>query len=76
VMGQGLKLSLIGLIMGLTGSVVLNRVLRASFAGLGPFDLTVFAGSSLALIGAALLACYFPARRAAKIDPMAALKCK
>jgi predicted permease len=74
VMGQGLKLSLIGLLLGLVGSVILNRILRASFVGMGPLDLVVFAGSSLALIGAALLACYLPARRAAKIDPMAALR--
>ncbi len=74
VMGQGLKLSLVGLALGLIGSAVLNRILRASFVGMGPFDLIVFAGSSMALVGAALLACYIPARRAAQIDPMVALR--
>jgi predicted permease len=76
VMGQGLKLSLIGLSMGLIGAYVLSRVLRAFLLGTGSFDPITFAGSSIGLIGAALLACYFPARRAARIDPMVALRCE
>ena len=76
VMGQGLKLSLIGLGTGLMGSYVLSRVLWATLFGAGSFDPITFAGSSMALIGAALLACYFPARRAARIDPMVALRCE
>ena len=74
VMGQGLKLSLIGLGLGLIGSFILSQVLRASLFGMGSFDGITFAGSSIVLVGAALLACYLPARRAAKIDPMAALR--
>jgi putative ABC transport system permease protein len=74
VLGQGLKLSLVGLGMGLVGSFLLGQVLRASLLGTGAFDPLVFAGSSLVLLGAALLACYIPARRAARIDPTVALR--
>jgi putative ABC transport system permease protein len=76
VMGQRLKLSLVGLATGLIGSFLLGQVLRASLLGTGAFDLLAFAGSSLVLSGAALLACYIPARRAARIDPMTALRCE
>jgi putative ABC transport system permease protein len=74
VMAQGLKLSLVGLGLGLPGSVLLSRVLCAAVFGVGSFDGMAFAGSSVALVGAALLACYLPARRAARIDPMVALR--
>ncbi len=74
VMGQGLKLSLVGLALGLMGSFLLGRVLWASLFGTNSFDLIAFAGSSSVLLGAALLACYVPARRAAQVDPMAALR--
>lgn len=74
VMGQGLKLSLIGLGMGLMGSLLLSRILWASLFGTDSFDPIAFAGSSIFLLGAALLACYVPARRAAKIDPTVALR--
>ncbi len=74
VIGPGLKLSLIGVGMGLIGSFVLSRALRASLLAVGPFDSLAFAGASLVLLGAALLACYLPARRAARIDPMVALR--
>jgi putative ABC transport system permease protein len=74
VMGQGLKLSLVGLGTGLMGSFLLSRVLWASLFGTDLFDPVAFAGSSLVLLGAALLACYIPARRAARIDPTVALR--
>jgi putative ABC transport system permease protein len=74
VMGQGLKLSLVGLALGLMGSFLLGQVLWASVLGTGAFDPLAFAGSSLVLLGAALLACYLPARRAARIDPTVALR--
>jgi len=74
VMRRGLKLSLIGLGIGLAGSFVSSRVLWASFFGTRRFDPLAFAASSVVLLGAALLASYIPARRAAKVDPMVALR--
>jgi predicted permease len=74
VMGQGLRLSLIGLGLGLIGSSILSHILRALLLGFGPLDPLTFAGSFLVVMGTALLASYVPARRAARIDPMAALR--
>ncbi len=74
VLKQGLKLSLVGLALGLLGSLLFGRVLRAALLGTGVFDPITFVGSSLVLLGAALLACYIPARRAARIDPTVALR--
>jgi putative ABC transport system permease protein len=74
VMGQGLKLSLIGLGVGLIGSSILSHVLRAVLFGIGPLDPIAFAGASAAVVATALLASYIPARRAARIDPMRALR--
>ena len=74
VLSQGLKLSLIGLGIGLMGSVALWQVLRSIMFGIIPFDLVVFVISSVVVLFVAMLAAYVPARRAAKIDPMEALR--
>jgi putative ABC transport system permease protein len=74
VMSQGLKLGLIGLGIGLIGSVILTLALRAIMVGMTPFDPAVFMISSVVVLFTAMLAAYVPARRAAKIDPMEALR--
>lgn len=74
VMSQGLKLSLVGLGIGLVGSVALIRVFKSLLYEIISFDLVVFGISSVVILLAAMLATYKPARRAAKIDPMEALK--
>jgi predicted permease len=74
VLSQGLKLSLIGLGIGLMGSAALWQVLRSIMFDIIPFDLVVFAISSVVVLFVAMLAAYVPARRAAKIDPMEALR--
>ena len=74
IMSQGLKLSLIGLGIGLIGYVVFTLVLRSFIPGIISFDLIVIVISSTVVLGTAMLACYIPARRAAKIDPMEALR--
>ncbi len=73
VVGQGLKLVSIGLGIGLAAALVLTRVLSSFLFGVTATDAATFASVALLLTGVALLACYIPARRAAKVDPMIAL---
>jgi ABC-type antimicrobial peptide transport system permease subunit len=77
VVGQGLRLALGGIAIGLAAALVLTRVLL-SFSrllyGVQPWDPLTLVAVSLVLIGAALPACYIPARRAARLDSMTALR--
>ena len=72
--GQALKLTLIGGAIGLGLSIGVSRVLESAMLGIASGDATLFAGFATVLIGSALLAGYLPARRAALIDPMIALR--
>lgn len=74
ILGQGLRTILIGIAIGLAGSLLLTRTLQSMLFGVTATDPLTFAGVILILVMTALLACYLPARRAAKIDPMAALR--
>jgi predicted permease len=74
VVGQGLKLALTGIALGLLGAAGLTRVLASFLYGVTPTDPITFIGVSLLLTIVALLACYLPARRAARVDPMVALR--
>jgi ABC-type lipoprotein release transport system permease subunit len=76
VLKQGLVTSLTGVAIGIGGAMVLTRTLRSFLFGLSPTDPVTFAGVALLLILLALLACYLPARRAGKVDPMEALRCE
>jgi putative ABC transport system permease protein len=74
VVAQGMRLVLIGAFIGLLGSFALTRVLTSVLFNVGPTDPLTFATVTLSLCVVALLACYIPARRAMKIDPMVALR--
>jgi predicted permease len=77
VIGQGLRMAVVGLTIGAAVALILTRLLL-SFShllyGVGPRDPVTFASVSLVLTGAAVLACYIPARRASRVDPMVALR--
>lgn len=74
ILGQGLRTIFIGLAIGLAGSLLLTRTLGSMLFGVTAADPLTFAAVVVLLIGAALLACYIPARRAAKVDPVVALR--
>ncbi len=74
ILGQGLRTVLIGVAIGIAGSLALTRTVESLLFGVTPTDPLTFAGVTLLLVGAALLACYIPARRATKVDPMVALR--
>jgi ABC-type antimicrobial peptide transport system permease subunit len=74
IIGEGLKLSLAGLALGLTGAVWLGRATSSLLFGVTATDPLTFLAVSLLMTVVAIAACYFPARRAMKIDPIVALR--
>jgi putative ABC transport system permease protein len=74
VVGRGLVLAGIGVTLGLGGTLMLTRYLRAVLFGVGPTDVTTLTGAVLGLVAVAVLAAWVPARRAARVDPVAALR--
>ncbi|MGH9402899.1 MAG: FtsX-like permease family protein, partial [Terriglobia bacterium] len=74
VAGQGLGLALVGVAIGLGGAVALTRVMKALLFQVSATDPATFVGIALVFALVALLACYIPARRAMKVDPMEALR--
>ena len=74
VMRQGIGMALIGIIGGILGAVALTRVMQNLLFGIGAMDAPTFSATTLLLFIAALLACYIPARRAMKLDPLIALR--
>ncbi len=74
VLGQGLRLTLAGLVVGTALAVAFTRLLKAQLFGVSETDALTFASVGLLLAAVALLACHIPARRATRVDPMVALR--
>jgi ABC-type antimicrobial peptide transport system permease subunit len=74
ILVNGLKLSMIGIALGLSAAFVLTRWMESLLFGVRATDIQTFAALALLLLSVALLACWIPARRATKVDPMVALR--
>jgi len=74
ILKQGMMLVLIGEVLGLFGALALTRLMKALLFEVTPTDATTFVAVSVVLTVVALLACYLPARRATKVDPLVALR--
>jgi len=74
ILGQGLRTISIGVAIGLAGSLILTRAIASFLFGVTATDPLTFVAVVLLLVGATLLACYIPARRATRIEPMSALR--
>jgi predicted permease len=76
VLREGLRVGLIGVLVGLPIALGITHLCRVALHGLPAADPVTFTVVPLLLVGVALLACWLPARRAARVDPMAALRCE
>jgi len=74
VLGQGMVLAVAGIVAGAAGAVAVTRFLRGFLFGVSSLDLLTFVTMAMLLLGVMLLACYVPALRATKVDPMVALR--
>jgi predicted permease len=76
VLRQGMKLVLIGTGLGLAASLAVTRVIERQLFDVTPTDPVTFIGAPILLLIVALAACFAPARRATKVDPLVALRCE
>ncbi|MBA2341401.1 MAG: ABC transporter permease, partial [Pyrinomonadaceae bacterium] len=74
ILGQGLRLIIVGVVLGIVGGAIIARLLAAALIELSPLDPLTYGSISLFLTVVAMLATYIPARRATKVDPMVALR--
>jgi putative ABC transport system permease protein len=74
ILRDGLRLAVCGLLLGIAGAYPLGRAMQSTLYGTGALNLPVLFAVSFVLLGASLLACYLPARRASAVDPMIALR--
>jgi putative ABC transport system permease protein len=76
VLGKGMVLAVSGVALGVLGALALTRLVSSLLYGVGAADPATFAAAAGLLASLALLACYLPARRAIKVDPMVAIRCE
>jgi ABC-type antimicrobial peptide transport system permease subunit len=74
VLRQGLRLAIAGAAVGLVGALIVSHLMAGLLFGVRPTDPLTFAGVTLLLTAVALAACYIPARRAMRLDPLVALR--
>jgi putative ABC transport system permease protein len=74
VLSEGFRLVLLGVVIGTTGGFALSRYLSSLFFAVNPTSATTYVEVSLLMLGIALVACYLPAARAARVNPMIALR--
>ena len=74
IMKSGFAIAIIGVVIGLAGAFALTRLMTSLLFAVEATDKATFAGVSVCLLVIALLACYIPARRATKVDPLVALR--
>jgi putative ABC transport system permease protein len=74
VIGEGVRLALAGIAVGALGAALVTRAMTSFLYGVKPFDPVLFITLAVGLTGLVILACYIPARRATRVDPMVALR--
>ena len=74
IIGQGMFLTIVGMVAGLVGAFALTRLMATMLFSVRPTDPVTFVGVAVLLAAVALVACYIPGRRATKVDPVHSLR--
>jgi putative ABC transport system permease protein len=74
VVGGGMKLAVVGVVLGIAGALALSRYVEAMLFDIGRFDTPSYIATAAVLLAVSALACYVPARRAMRVDPLVALR--